>query len=153
MELSFHVNGAPQRLALDDASTPLLYVLRDELGLNNPHFGCGLAQCGACTVLRDGTPIRSCVYPAAATQGAHITTLEGLGTPVAPHPVQAAMIAEQAFFCGYCLNGWVMTAVALLQAHPRPSEAQIVEAFGDLKCRCGSHMAILRAVRRAAAAA
>jgi nicotinate dehydrogenase subunit A len=153
MDLSFHVNGQAQHVALDDPSTPLLYVLRDELGLNNPHFGCGLAQCGACTVLRDNTPVRSCVYPAAAAQGARITTLEGLGTPAAPHPVQQAMIEEQAFFCGYCLNGWVMTAVALLKTHPQPSDEQITAAFGDLKCRCGAHMAIMRAVRRAAAAA
>jgi len=151
MDLSFHVNGEAHRIALDDPSTPLLYILRDELGLNNPHFGCGLAQCGACTVLRNDTAIRSCVYPAAAVQGAHITTLEGLGTPAAPHPVQQAMIEEQAFFCGYCLNGWVMTAVALLKAHPQPTDEQIAASFGDLKCRCGAHMAIMRAVRRAAA--
>lgn len=147
-ELPLRVNGRSVVVELDDEDTPLLYVLRDELGLRNPRFGCGLGQCGACTVLLDGVPVRSCVLPVANVRHAQITTLEGLGTPADPHPVQQALIDEQAFFCGYCLNGWVMTAVALLRDHPHPTEEQLLRAFAGVKCRCGSHLAILRAVRR-----
>lgn len=147
-ELPLRVNGRSVVVELDDQDTPLLYVLRDELGLRNPRFGCGLGQCGACTVLVDGVPVRSCVLPVANVRHAQITTLEGLGTPADPHPVQQALIDEQAFFCGYCLNGWVMTAVALLRDHPHPTEEQLLAAFAGVKCRCGSHLAILRAVRR-----
>ena len=133
--------------------TPLLYVLRNELGLSNPHFGCGLAQCGACTVHVDGVPTRSCSLPVSAAVGTKITTLAGLGTPDKPHPLHTAFIAEQVPQCGYCLNGWIMTGAALLRDTPHPSEQQIRDGLSGLKCRCGTHMAILRAVRRAAQAA
>ncbi|MGH8302233.1 MAG: (2Fe-2S)-binding protein, partial [Steroidobacteraceae bacterium] len=112
MEVPLRVNGRSVVIAADDEHMPLLYALREELELKNPRFGCGLGQCGACTVLIDGAPARSCVLPLSAVRNAEITTLEGLGTPGNPHPVQQALIDEQAFFCGYCLNGWVMTAVA-----------------------------------------
>jgi len=134
-----------------DPDTPLLYVLRDQLGLRNPRFGCGLAQCGACTVLVDGAPTRSCVLPVAAVEGA-VTTIAGLGTPDNPHPLQTAYIEEEVTMCGYCDNGWIMAGAALLEANRSPTDAQIVEAFAGLKCRCGTHMAIMRAVRRAAKA-
>jgi aerobic-type carbon monoxide dehydrogenase small subunit (CoxS/CutS family) len=147
-QISLLVDGTAHQAQLDDPSIPLLYVLRDELALRNPHFGCGLAQCGACTVHINGTPTRSCVYPASAASGSKITTIAGLGTPEKPHPVQQAFIDEQAFFCGYCMNGWVMTAVALLRDKPRATDAEIREAFTGLKCRCGSHMSIIRAVKR-----
>ena len=123
-------------------------VLRNHLGLAGTRFGCGLEQCGACMVLVNGTPARSCVLPISRVGDSKITTLDGLGTPDMPHPVQQAFIDEQAFFCGYCLNGWVMTAAALVKKHPRATDAQIRDAFAGLKCRCGSHMSILRAVKR-----
>ncbi len=129
---------------------PLLYALRDDLGLKNPRFGCGLAQCGACTVLMDGRPIRSCVVPVAAATG-ELKTLQGLASAGQPHPVQQAFIDEQVPFCGYCINGWVLYAVALLEEHPEPTDAAIRQAFAGLKCRCGAHTAIMRAVKRAAA--
>ncbi|MGI9260019.1 MAG: (2Fe-2S)-binding protein [Gammaproteobacteria bacterium] len=132
-----------------DAAMPLLYALRDDLGLKNPRFGCGLAQCGACTVLIDGQPIRSCITPVGAAQG-EITTLEGLATDGQPHPVQQAFIDEQAAFCGYCINGWILYAVDLLERNDNPSDAELRQAFAGLKCRCGAHSAILRAVKRAA---
>ena len=147
-KISLHVNGKSLAVTVDDPDTPLLYVLRDELKLNNPRFGCGLAQCGACMVLVGGTPARSCALPASRAGNSKITTLEGLGTAEKPHPVQQAFIDEQAFFCGYCLNGWVLTAAALVKKHPRATDAQIREAFAGLKCRCGAHMSILRAVKR-----
>ncbi|HQT63520.1 MAG: (2Fe-2S)-binding protein [Acidocella sp. 20-57-95] len=151
--VTLNVDGQSHELDLADPTTPLLYLLRDELGLNNPHFGCGLSQCGACTVHVNGTPMRSCVLPAAAADGATITTLAGIGTAEHPHPVQQAFIDEQAFFCGYCMNGWVMTAVALVKEKPRATDAEIREAFSGLKCRCGSHMSIIRAVKRLTEAA
>ena len=129
---------------------PLLYALRDDLGLNNPKFDCGRAQCGACTVHVNGVPTRSCVTPVGSTAGKNVTTMSGLGTAEKPHPVQAAFIAEQVPQCGYCLNGWGMTAAALLRDNPTPSDAKIRTALAGLKCRCGTHMAILRAVKRAA---
>ena len=129
---------------------PLLYALRDTLALNNPRFGCGLAQCGACTVLMDGQPIRSCVMPVSAATG-EITTLAGLAEESKPHVVQQAFIDEQVPFCGYCVSGWVLYAVALLDRNPNPDDASIRTAFAGLKCRCGSHSAVLRAVKRAAA--
>jgi nicotinate dehydrogenase subunit A len=153
MSVSLRVNDHAFTVEVDDPGTPLLYVLRDELKLNNPHFGCGLGQCGACMVLVDGAPRRSCVLPISAVGDSAITTLEGLGTPQNPHPVQQAFIDEQAFFCGYCLNGWVMTAAAFVKRHPRATEAQLRESFAVLKCRCGSHMSILRAVKRLTEAA
>jgi aerobic-type carbon monoxide dehydrogenase small subunit (CoxS/CutS family) len=146
------VNGASRSVEIDDPDMPLLYALRNELGLNNPHFGCGLAQCGACTVHVDGVATRSCVTPVSAMRGAKIVTLIGLGTPEHPHPLQRAFVDEQVPQCGYCLNGWIMTAAALLKATPHPSDAQIRDGLSGLKCRCGTHMAILRAVKRAAAA-
>ena len=134
-----------------DPDMPLLYALRDDLALSNPHFGCGLAQCGACTVHLDGEPIRSCVTPVADAEGRQVTTLAGLGTEDKPHPLQAAYVAEEVPQCGYCLSGWIMQAAAFLRDNPRPTDAQIREALSGLKCRCGTHMAILRAVKRAAA--
>ena len=150
--ITFELNGKMQTVEMAP-DTPLLYVLRNEFGLNNPHFGCGLAQCGACTVHVDGAPTRSCSLPVSAAAGTKVTTLAGLGTPDKPHPLQAAFIAEQVPQCGYCLNGWIMTAAALLRDTPHPSEQQIRDGLSGLKCRCGTHMAILRAVRRASQAA
>ena len=149
--VSLSVNGQPHVVESDPA-TPLLYTLRDELGLNNPHFGCGLAQCGACTVHLEGAPVRSCVLPTGAAAGREVTTLAGLGTAARPHPVQQAYIDEQVPQCGYCINGWIMTAAAFLRDTKRPTDAQIREALSGLKCRCGTHLAILRAVKRAATA-
>ena len=149
MKINLVVNG--KREAVDaDPAMPLLYALRDDLGLNNPKFGCGRAQCGACTVHVNGVATRSCVTPVGSAEGKNITTLSGLGTAEKPHPLQAAFIAEQVPQCGYCLNGWVMTAAAFLRDNPKPSDAQIRTALAGLKCRCGTHMAILRAVKRAA---
>jgi aerobic-type carbon monoxide dehydrogenase small subunit (CoxS/CutS family) len=141
------------RHAIDaDPAMPLLYALRDDLGLNNPRFGCGLGQCGACTVLLDGTPVRSCSRSLAEVKGGRITTLAGLGTEAAPHKLQLAFIDEQATQCGYCINGWLMTAAALLRDKPHASEAELREGLAGLKCRCGAHLSILRAVLRAARA-
>ena len=133
-----------------DPAMPLLYALRSELGLDNPKFGCGLAQCGACTVQVDGRPTRSCVTPVASVRGKKVTTLNGLGTADRPHPLQTAYIAEQVPQCGYCISGWMLTATALLRETPKPSDTQIRQALAGIKCRCGTHMAILRAVKRAA---
>jgi nicotinate dehydrogenase subunit A len=143
-----NVNGRDHTISADP-DMPLLYALREELGLNNPRFGCGLAQCGACTVNIDGEPTRTCVTPVSAVSG-RIVTLEGLGTPEKPHPIQKAYIEEQVPQCGYCINGWIMTAAAFLERNRKPSDADIREAFSGLKCRCGTHMAIIRAVKRAA---
>src|SRR5437762_13889178 len=129
---------------------PLLYALRNDLGLNNPHFGCGLAQCGACTVHLDGQAIRSCVTPVSSVGNAKVVTLAGLGTPEKPHPIQAAYVDEQVPQCGYCINGWVMTAAALLNRTKKPTDAEIKDALTGLKCRCGTHVSIMRAVKRAA---
>src|SRR3954449_3292712 len=128
---------------------PLLYALRDDLALNNPHFGCGLAQCGACTVQLNGEPVRSCVMPVSGAAGKNVATLGGLGTAQKPHPLQAAYVAEGVPQCGYCINGWVMTAAALLKKNPKASDAELREGLGGLKCRCGTHVAILRAIKRA----
>jgi aerobic-type carbon monoxide dehydrogenase small subunit (CoxS/CutS family) len=131
------------------AGMPLLYAIRNDLGRNNPHFGCGLAQCGACTVHMDGQAVRSCITPVESVKGRTITTIKGLGTPEKPHPVQQAYIEEQVPQCGYCVNGWIMTAAALLNANPKATDAQIRDGLAGLKCRCGTHMSIMRAVRRA----
>jgi len=147
--VSLKVNGKARPLDVDPQS-PLLYALRDNAGLNNPRFGCGLGQCGACTVLVNNVPVRSCLLPVAQAAGKEIVTLEGLGTPEHPHPVQQAFIDEQAFQCGYCLNGWVIATKALLDRHPHPTEPQMKAAFEGLVCRCGSHVQIAAAVRRAA---
>jgi aerobic-type carbon monoxide dehydrogenase small subunit (CoxS/CutS family) len=153
MRIELHVNGKVQAIEVDDPDMPLLYALRDDLGLNNPRFGCGLGQCGACTVHVDGRAVRSCVTPVNAVAGRQITTLAGLGSPEHPHPVQAAWIEEQVNQCAYCINGWIMTAAELLAHNPHPSEAEIKDALGDLICRCGTHGAALRAVKRAAQSA
>ena len=147
---TFKVDG--EAVEIDgDPQMPLLYALRDELGLNNPKFGCGLAQCGACTVHLNGQATRSCVLPVAACANQSVTTLKGLGTEAKPHPLQAAFVEEQVTQCGYCVNGWLMTASALLKKNPKASEDQIKEVLKDLKCRCGSHVAIMRAIKRAQA--
>jgi nicotinate dehydrogenase subunit A len=150
--LTLRVNGGTRTVQTDDPDTPLLYVLRGDLGLTGTRFGCGLAQCGACTVLVDGRAVRSCATPARAVQGRDITTIEGLGSPERPDPVQAAFIAEQAAQCGYCTAGMVVTARALLQQSRRPSEAEVRQALAGNLCRCGSHARVIRAVMRAAAA-
>ncbi len=147
--ITLEVDGRPQTLRADP-EMPLLYALRDDLALDNPKFGCGLGQCGACTVHVDGQAVRSCITPVSAVEGRRVTTLAGLGTPDRPHPVQAAYIEEQVPQCGFCINGWIMTAAAFLRDNPKASDAEIRQALSGLKCRCGTHMAILRAVRRAA---
>jgi nicotinate dehydrogenase subunit A len=143
------VNGQSHTVEADP-DMPLLYALRNDLGLNNPHFGCGLAQCGACTVHVDGQPTRSCVTPMSAVGKSEVTTLAGLGTPEKPHPLQTAYVEEQVLQCGYCINGWLMTAAAFLRDNKKPTEAQIKDALSGLKCRCGTHISILKAVKRAA---
>jgi nicotinate dehydrogenase subunit A len=148
--ISLDVNGKVQTIDADP-DMPLLYALRNDLGLNNPHFGCGLAQCGACTVHVDGVAVRSCVTPVSAVGNAKVVTLAGLGTPEKPHPIQKAYVEEQVPQCGYCINGWIMTAASFLNAKKKPTDAEIREALTGLKCRCGTHMGILRAVKRAAA--
>jgi nicotinate dehydrogenase subunit A len=148
---ALRVNGETKRVAVEPA-TPLLYVLRNDLELNGPKFGCGLAQCGACTVLIDGKPARSCVTPVSTAAAGRITTIEGLGTMDTLHPLQRAFIEEQACQCGYCGNGMLMTAKALLDRNPRPSETQIKQALNGHLCRCASHNRIVRAVQRAASA-
>jgi nicotinate dehydrogenase subunit A len=145
------VNGAA-RTAEADPDTPLLYVLRNDLALTGTKFGCGLAQCGACTVLVAGRPVRSCVTPVSAVGSQPITTIEGLGSPERPDPVQAAFVAEQAAQCGYCTAGMVVTARALLEQNRRPTEADVKQALAGNLCRCGSHVRVIRAVLRAAAA-
>ena len=145
------VNGRRERVSVEP-DTPLLNVLRNDLGLHGPKFGCGLGQCGACTVHLDGTAIRSCATPVSAAKGARITTLEGLGPkPGTLHAVQQAFVDEQAAQCGYCINGWIMSAAELLERNPGASDAEIRQGLSGLKCRCGTHMSILRAVKRAQA--
>lgn len=146
---SLRVNGRLHLLEVDP-QCPLLYVLRDNLALNNPKFGCGLGQCGACTVLVDNQPTRSCLFPVSAAAEKEVVTLEGLGTLENPHPVQKAFIEEQTLQCGYCMNGWIITSKALLDGNPNPSDDQIRGALADLVCRCGCHVRVFRAVRRAA---
>ncbi len=146
---SISVDGVDRTLEVDDPNMPLLYALRDELGMKNPRFGCGLGQCGACTVHIDGQPTRSCVTPLSAISSSKIITLAGIGSVNAPHPLQSAWIVEEASQCGYCLNGFLMTGVALLKTSPRPTEVEIRTAFEDIKCRCGTHLAVVRAVKRA----
>jgi len=150
--IRLEVNGKQHTIEVSDPDMPLLYALRDEIGLSNPRFGCGLAQCGACTVHVDGEAVRSCVTPVASIKDKKVTTLAGLGTPEHPHPLQTAYVTEQVPQCGYCINGWIMTAAALLKKNPHPSDEQIRQGLTGLKCRCGTHLAILRAVKRAAQA-
>jgi nicotinate dehydrogenase subunit A len=147
------VNGKAQNIAVDDPDMPLLYALRNDVGLHGPRFGCGLAQCGACTVHIDGKAVRSCSVPVSSVAGRRITTLEGLGTASRPHALQTAFIEEQAVQCGYCINGMIMEAAALLAANPKPSDEQIRSALANNLCRCGTHVRILRAVKRAAGTA
>ncbi|HEY3950431.1 (2Fe-2S)-binding protein [Phenylobacterium sp.] len=149
MSLTLNVNGVDHSLDVDP-TTPLLYVLRDDLGLNGAKFGCGLGQCGACTVTVDGKAVFSCLLPALAARGRRIVTVEGLGTAAAPGAIQKAFETEQAAQCGYCIAGMIMRAKALLDANPKPTEAQIRAGLQPNLCRCGTHMRILRAVRRAA---
>ena len=149
IEITLDVNGAAQRLTVGRSAT-LLQVLRHDLRLNGPKYGCGLGQCGACTVHVDGVAARACVIPAAKVQGRAITTLEGLGDRAQPHPVQSAFIAAQAAQCGYCLNGMIMTTAALLAREPQPSVQAVRDALSGNLCRCGTHVEILAAVERAA---
>jgi nicotinate dehydrogenase subunit A len=149
LSLTLNVNGADHAVEADP-TTPLLYVLRDDLRLNGAKFGCGLGQCGACTVTIDGKAAFSCLTPIAALAGRKVVTVEGLGSPAAPGPIQKAFETEQAAQCGYCIAGMIMRAKALLDANPHPTEAQIRAGMQPNLCRCGTHMRILRAVRRAA---
>ena len=149
MAVSLNVNGAVRSVPAEP-DTPLLYVLRNDLGLNAAKFGCGLAQCGACTVLIDGKPVRSCVTSIDTLGQSEITTVEGLGTLERPHPLQAAFMAEQAAQCGYCIAGVIMAAKALLDRNPQPSEAEVRQGLAENLCRCGTHNRIVRAVLRAA---
>ena len=150
-KLRLRVNGTAREVEVDDPSVPLLYVLRSDLGLTGTHFGCGLGQCGACTVLVGGRTVRSCMMPARSVGGRDIVTIEGLGSADRPDPIQAAFIAEQAAQCGYCTSGLVMAARALLATTPRPSEQQVRESLAGNLCRCGSHARVIRAVLKVAA--
>jgi nicotinate dehydrogenase subunit A len=148
--ISLRVNNQT-RVVDTDPTTPLLYVLRDDLELHGPRFGCGLGQCGACTVIMDGTAVRSCSIPVSGAQNRGITTLEGLGSLEHPHALQTAFIEEQAAQCGYCMNGMIMVSKALLDKNPHPTDDQIKQALNGNLCRCGSHLRAIRAVKRAAA--
>jgi nicotinate dehydrogenase subunit A len=146
--LSLKVNGKTHSLDVDP-TTPLLYVLSDDLGLRGPKFGCGLGQCGACTVLVKGQAVRSCITAVEAVQGLEIVTLEGLGTVEKPHPIQKAFIEEQAAQCGFCLNGVILTAKAFLDKNPKATEKEIEEGMSRILCRCFTHTRMLRAIERA----
>ena len=146
--LTLKVNGKNQSIDAEP-DMPLLYALRNDLQLNGPKFGCGLSQCGACTVIIDGNAIRSCVTPVSAAQNKSVTTLEGLGTTKKMHKIQQAFVDEQAVQCGYCINGMIMSTKALLDKNPKPTDGQIKEALAGNLCRCGTHIRILRAVKRA----
>ncbi len=147
--VKFMLDGKSRSVTVEDPAMPLLYALRGDLKMKAPHFGCGVAQCGACTVQVDGEPVRSCVMPVTAVKGKTVTTIFGLGTPEKPHPLQTAFVEEQVPQCGYCINGWVMTAAAFLKKKPKASDAEIREALAGLKCRCGTHVSIMRAIKRA----
>ena len=150
-QFQLNVNGVSVTATVDDPAMPLLYFLRNDLGLHGPRFGCGLGQCGACTVHLDGAAIRSCVYPIGNVHG-KVTTLEGLGSGENLHPVQRAFIEEQAVQCGYCINGMIMQAAAFLKRTPKPTEEQVREELRPNLCRCGTHIRIIRAVLRASQA-
>jgi nicotinate dehydrogenase subunit A len=152
MDTQITVNGVLQTVSAA-SDTPILYVLRNDLALNGPKFGCGLSQCGACTVLIDGRAMRSCVYPLSRVADQPVVTLEGLGTAEAPHPLQRAFLDEQAGECAYCVNGMLMVSTALLSQNPSPTEADIRQALNGNLCRCGSHARFVRAVQRAAGTA
>ena len=147
-KISLRVNGKTQTVDVEP-EMPLLYALRNDLQLNGPKIGCGLAQCGSCTVIMDGNAIRSCVTPVSAAQNKPVTTIEGLGNTKKMHKVQQAFVDEQAVQCGYCINGMIMTARALLDKNPKPTDAQIKESLAGNLCRCGTHIRIMRAVKRA----
>jgi nicotinate dehydrogenase subunit A len=147
-KIPVRVNGRTQTVDVEP-EMPLLYALRNDLQLNGPKFGCGLAQCGACTVIMDGNAIRSCVTPVSAAQNKAVTTLEGLGNTKKMHKIQQAFVDEQAVQCGYCINGMVMSSKALLDKNPKPTDSQIKEALAGNLCRCGTHIRIMRAVKRA----
>ena len=149
MKTQLRVNGRTAMVDVDPA-TPLLYILRNDLRLDGPKFGCGLGQCGACTVIASGKPIRSCITPVSAVRDKEILTLEGLGTRQQPHPIQQAFINEQAAQCGYCVSGLILTAKAFLDQNPNPTDEQIRRALAGVLCRCGTHLEIIRAVKRAA---
>lgn len=148
-QISLRVNGRVRAVDTDPA-TPLLYVLRDDLGLKGPRFGCGLGQCGACTVILDGNAVRSCITPLKTAQNRAITTLEGLGSSAKPHVLQRAFVEEQAAQCGFCMNGILMNAKVLLDKNSTPSSDEIREALDPILCRCGSHLRVIRAIQRAA---
>ena len=148
-QITLKVNGATRKVDVDP-STPLLYVLRNDLELHGPRFGCGLAQCGACSVIMEGAAIRSCVTPVSAAANKSITTLEGLGSVAKPHVLQAAFIEEQAAQCGYCMNGMIMNAKVLLDKNKNPSDEDIKKFLDPILCRCGSHLRVIRAIKRAA---
>ena len=145
--MNFKINGQTHSVDIYP-STPLLYVLSDDLGLRGPKFGCGLGQCGCCTVLIKGRPVRSCVTPSSSVEGSDITTLEGLGTVEKPHPIQKAFVDEQAMQCGFCLSGVILTAKAALDANPKASDAQLRQALSNVLCRCGTHTRMLKAIKR-----
>jgi nicotinate dehydrogenase subunit A len=145
---SFRLNGRPVSVEAWDSNEPLLYVLRGTLALHGPKFGCGLGQCGCCTVLIKGRPVRSCVTPSSSVQGSDITTLEGLGTVEKPHPIQKAFVDEQAMQCGFCLSGVILTAKAALDANPKATDAQLRQALSNVLCRCGTHTRMLKAIKR-----
>jgi len=144
------VNGHTVEISGEDPDMPLLYALRDELHLHGPRFGCGLGQCGACTIHIEGEAVRSCVTPVSQVEGKKVVTLEGLGSPEHPHPIQKAFIEEQAVQCGYCINGMIMQAKAFLDKKKKPTEDDIRQALANNLCRCGTHQRIIRAVHRAA---
>jgi nicotinate dehydrogenase subunit A len=148
-QISLRVNGQAQTVNVE-ADTPLLYVLRNDLGLSGPKYGCGLSQCGACTVVVGGQAVRSCNMPVSAASGKDITTVEGLGTPEKPHPLQAAFLAEQAAQCGYCTSGMIMQASALLSQNAKADDSQIREHMNGNLCRCGAYPRMVRAIKRAA---
>jgi len=147
------VNGKPVAIAAVEPETPVLYLLRNDAGLHGPRFGCGLGQCGSCTVHINGEPVRSCMRPVSSIKASdEIVTLEGLGTKVKPHKLQTAFIEEQAVQCGYCINGMIMQAAALLKKNPKPTVPEIKAALQNNLCRCGTHLRIVRAVKRASEA-
>jgi nicotinate dehydrogenase subunit A len=150
--LTLDVDGKAHTIEVDDPDMPLLYALRDDLRLNNPRFGCGLGQCGACTVILKGAAVRSCITPVKAAVGSEITTLEGLGTPEKPHAIQQAFIDEQAAQCGFCVNGVILTAKAFLDKHPKASEEEIQQALAGVLCRCFTHVRMYQAIQKYAKA-
>lgn len=150
--VTIDLNGQERRLDVDDPDMPLLYALRDELHMRGPRFGCGLGQCGACTVHIDGQAQRSCVTPLSSVGNSKVVTLEGLGTPEKPHRLQTAFIEEQAVQCGYCINGMIMEGAAFIDRTPHPSEGEIRQALANNLCRCGTHQRIVRAIHRATTA-